>query len=130
MSDTTKGPDWNNLRCLYAEDLPPGRKYPMTIAGIRDTPPKARLFCRGDESKAWDVAFTPPGKDGRTLYIQVPSPNEFGKRAMILRTYVMACGGEPDQSHVGKTLYLHSVPSKKSDTGRALRIASPEGSGS
>jgi hypothetical protein len=99
----------------------------MTIAGVRETPKGARLFCHNEESKAWDVAFATKDKEGRTPYIQIPCPNTFGKRTAMLRQYVMACGGDPEDGHAGKKIVLYPVDSKKSQTGQAIRIAIPEG---
>ena len=114
--------NWSNLRCLYAEDIK-DVKMKFKIAGIRDTPKGARLFCQSGESEAYDVAFDRKDKQGKTLYIQLPKTNAFGKRAGILRQYVMVCGNEPDQSHVGKEIVLYTKDSAKSMTGKAIRIA-------
>ena len=123
MSD--KSVDWKNLRCLYAEDLKNSR-VPVVVGGIRETPKDARLFCHNTSTGAWDVAFATPDKEGRTPYIQIPVPNEFGKRTALLRQYVQAAGGDPDPSQVGTEITLYPVESKKSVTGQAIRIAIPE----
>jgi hypothetical protein len=126
MTETTKPTiDWNNLRCLYAEDLGT-KRVRVTIGGVRDTPKGARLFCHNEESEAWDVAFTERDKDGKTPYIQIPAPNQWGKRSGLLRQYVMATGGDPSNGHAGKAIMLYPVESKKSTTGKAIRIAVPE----
>ena len=119
---TAQAVNWNNLRCLYAEDIK-DTKMKFKIAGIRDTPKGARLFCQSGETEAFDVAFDRKEKQGKTLYIQLPKTNAFGKRAGILRQYVMVCGNEPDQSHVGKEIVLYTKDSAKSMTGKAIRIA-------
>ena len=120
-----KDVNWDKLRCLYAEDLK-GKRITMPIGGVRDTPKGARLFCHNAESEAWDVAFAVVDKDGKTPYIQVPKGNEFGKRTTLLRQYVMACGGDPDPAQAGTELTLYPIDSKKSTTGKAIRIAIPE----
>jgi hypothetical protein len=117
--------DWNNLRCLYAEDLK-GKRITMTIGGVRETPQGARLFCHNEESKAWDVAFAMRDKDGRTPYIQIPCPNAFGKRTSLLRLYVAAVGGDPDNAQAGKAITLYPIRSAKSVSGEAIRIAKAE----
>ena len=114
--------NWNNLRCLYAEDIK-GAKYKMKIIGIRDTPKGARLFCQSGETEAWDIAFEKKDRNGKTLYIQIPKTNQFGKRTGLLRKYVMATGNEPCEEHIGKEIVLYTVESKKSETGKAIRIA-------
>ena len=124
MSDGKKI-NWNNLRCLYAEDLHNNR-VTMTIGAVRSTPNGAKLFCQTGESEAWDIAFDKPDKEGRTCYIQIPKPNNFGKKTGLLRGYVLACGTDPDGSHAGKAITLYPVASKKSATGQAIRIAVPE----
>lgn len=116
---------WENLRCLYAEDLK-NKQVTMTIAAVRDTPKGGRLFCHNEESKAWDVAFTGKDKEGKTLYIQIPCPNAFGKKTTLLRQYVMACGGDPQDGHTTQKITLYPVATKKSTTGQAIRIAIPE----
>lgn len=127
MSEQTTQPtahavNWSNLRCLYAEDIK-DVKTKLRIAGIRDTPKGARLFCQSGESEAYDVAFAHKDKSGKTLYIQIPKANQFGKRAGILRQYVMVTGGEPCEGHIGKEIVLYTKESAKSMTGRAIRIA-------
>ena len=117
--------NWNNLRCIYAEDLK-NKRINRTIGGVRDTPKGARLFSKAGESEAWDVAFTECDKEGRTTYIQIPKPNQYGKKTGFLRGYNLATGGDPDESHVGKTIVLYPVASQKSETGQAIRIAVPE----
>jgi hypothetical protein len=117
--------NWDNLRCLYAEDLK-GKRVTLTIGGVRETPKGARLFCQTGESEAWDIAFTQNDKDGRTLYIQMPKPNGFGKKTGLLRLYNLACGDDPVVAHAGKSIVLYPVASKKSTTGQAIRIAIPE----
>jgi hypothetical protein len=119
---TTQPVNWSNLRCLYAEDIK-DVKMKFKIAGIRDTPKGARLFCQSGESEAYDIAFDKKDKAGKTCYIQIPKANQFGKRAGILRQYVMVCGSEPDQSHVGKEILLYTKESTKSMTGKAIRIS-------
>jgi hypothetical protein len=114
--------NWNNLRCLYAEDIK-DCKMKFKIAGVRDTPKGARLFCQSGESEAYDVAFDRKDKQGKTLYIQLPKTNQFGKRAGILRQYVMVCGNEPSAEHIGKEVVLYTKESAKSVTGKAIRIA-------
>ena len=122
MSDKTL-PPWDNLRCLYAEDLK-GKRLTVTISAVRDTPEGARLFCHNESSEAWDVAFAQKDKEGRTTYIQIPKPNkEFGKRTGLLRLYVMVCGGDPSDEHAGKKIVLYPIASKKSATGEAIRVA-------
>jgi hypothetical protein len=116
---------WDNLRCLYAEDLK-GKRYTMKIGGIRDTPKGAKLFCHNEESDAWDIAFALRDKDGKTPYIQIPQPNSYGKRTTLLRQFVMATGCEPGDEAVGRDITLYPVESKKSTTGKAIRIAVPE----
>jgi hypothetical protein len=120
---TAQAVNWSNLRCLYAEDIKDGTKAKLKIAGIRDTPEGARLFCQNKKSEAYDVAFDRKDKAGKTLYIQLPKTDQFGKRAGILRQYVMVCGSEPDQTHVGKEVVLYTKESAKSVTGKAIRIA-------
>jgi hypothetical protein len=117
--------NWNNLRCLYAEDLH-NKRITLTIGGVRETPKGARLFCQTGESEAWDIAFDKPDKEGRTPYVQIPKPNEFGKKTGLLRGYSLACGDDPDPAHVGKAITLYPVKSQKSATGQAIRIAMPE----
>ena len=124
MSDEPRV-DWDNLRCLYAEDLK-RQRLTLTISAVRDTPKGARLFCHNEESEAWDVAFSAKGKDGKTPYIQIPSPNKFGKRCSLLRQYVMVCGGDPANEHAGKKITLYPTESKKAQTGQAIRIAAAE----
>jgi hypothetical protein len=114
--------NWSNLRCLYAEDIK-DVKMRFKIAGIRDTPKGARLFCQSGETEAFDVAFDRKDKQGKTLYIQLPKTNAFGKRAGILRQYVMVCGNEPSAEHIGKEVVLYTKESAKSVTGKAIRIA-------
>lgn len=116
---------WENLRCLYAEDLR-GKRVTLTIAGVRDTPKGARLFCQSGESEAWDVAFRESGKDGRTPYIQLPKPNNYGKSCGLLRGFKVATGGEPTEEQVGKKVTLYPIKSTKSATGQAIRVAVPE----
>jgi len=116
---------WDNLRCLYAEDLK-NRRITLTVAGVRETPKGARLFCHNEESAAFDVAFKETDKDGKTPYIQIPAPNKFGKRTTLLRQYVMVCGGDPCSDHAGRKVTLYPVESKKSQTGQAIRVAVPE----
>ena len=113
--------NWSNLRCLYAEDIKDA-KYKLKIAGIRDTPKGARLFCQSGETEAFDIAFDKKDRQGKTLYIQIPKANQFGKRGGLLRQYVMVCGGEPDQTHTGKEIVLYTKESAKSITGKAIRI--------
>jgi hypothetical protein len=125
MSDEPRV-DWDNLRCLYAEDLK-RQRLTLTISAVRDTPKGARLFCHNEESEAWDVAFAAKGKDGKTPYIQIPKPNAYGKATGLLRTYKMAMGGEPCGEHAGHKLVLYPVKSLKSQTGQAIRIAVQEG---
>ena len=117
--------NWNKLRCLYAEDLK-NKKVTLEIAGVRNTPDGAKLFCQSGESDAWDIAFSRPDKEGRTPYIQIPKPNNYGKKTGLLRGYVLACGDDPSPEHVGKSITLYPVASKKSATGQASRIAVPE----
>ena len=117
--------DWKNLRCLYAEDLH-NKRVTLTIAAVRDTPAGARMFCHGDESKSWDVAFAERGKDGATPYLQMPCPNQYGKRSGLLRGYTAATGSDPAPAHVGTKVTLYPVKSTKSATGQAIRIAVPE----
>ena len=124
MSDTPKV-NWDNLRCIYAEDLKNSR-VTVKIGGVRETPKGARLFCHNEESAAWDVAFGQPDKDGKTPYIQLPAPNKWGKRTTLLRQYVQATGGDPSNEHVGKSITMYPVKSQKSTTGQAIRIAVPE----
>jgi len=119
------GVNWSNLRCLYAEDLR-GARWPLVIGGVRETPKGARLFCHNEESEAWDIAFGQPDKEGRTPYIQIPTRNKYGKSTTLLRQYVMATGSEPCAEHVGNKIVLYPVESKKSTTGKAIRIAVPE----
>jgi hypothetical protein len=125
MADQVKAAEWKNLRCLYAEDLK-GKRVAVCIAGVRETPKEARLFCQSGTSEAWDVCFDKKDAAGRTTYIQIPKPNDYGKATGLLRTYKAAAGGEPDQSHVGTEITLIPVNSKKSATGEAIRIAIPE----
>lgn len=122
MSETI---EWNNIRCLYSEDLK-NHHVTLTIAAIRDTPKEARLFCQSGLSEAWDIAFAEKGKDGKTPYIQLPKPNAFGKSTGLLRTYKAATGGEPCASHAGHKIVLYPVKSVKSVSGQAIRIALPE----
>jgi len=112
---------WKNLRCLYAEDLR-GKAVPMTIGGVRDTPKEARLFSQAGTSEAWDVAFLKPDREGRTMYIQIPKPNQYGKKTGLLRGYAAAVGGDPDPSHAGQKIELYPVASAKAATGEAIRI--------
>jgi hypothetical protein len=119
---TAQTVNWNNLRCLYAEDIK-DVKMKFKIAGVRDTPKGARLFCQSGETEAFDVAFDRKDKQGKTLYIQLPKTNQFGKRAGILRQYVMVCGNEPSTEHIGKEVVLYTKESAKSVTGKAIRIA-------
>ncbi len=112
---------WKNLRCLYAEDLK-GKAIPVIVGGVRDTPKGARLFSQAGESEAWDVAFAKPDREGRTTYIQIPKPNEYGKKTGLLRGYVAAMGGDPDPSHVGQKIELYPVTSAKAATGQAIRL--------
>jgi hypothetical protein len=121
----TKTCNWENLRCLYAEDLK-GKRFTLTVCSVRDTPKGARLFCASGESEAWDVAFVEKAADGRTPYIQIPKPNAYGKATGLLRTYKMAMGGEPTAEHAGHKLVLYPVKSLKSQTGQAIRIAVQE----
>jgi hypothetical protein len=123
--EKVKPVEWNNLRCLYAEDLK-GKRVTVTIGGVRETPKGARLFCQSGESEAWDIAFSTKDATGRTPYIQIPKPNDYGKATGLLRTYKAAAGGEPEESHIGKEITLIPVNSKKSATGEAIRIAIPE----
>ena len=116
---------WDNLRCLYAEDLH-NKRVAVTVGGVRDTPKGARLFCQSGESEAWDVAFSIHDSEGKTPYIQIPKPNGFGKRTTLLRQFVMATGGDPSANSVGHKVTLYPVESKKSQTGQAIRIAVPE----
>ena len=116
---------WKNIRCLYAEDLK-NKRVTLTIKTIRDTPEGARLFCRNETSCAWDIQFQETDKDGRSMYIQIPTGNTFGKRTTLLRQYVMACGGDPSQEHCGRKITLYPIASKKSATSQAIRIAVPE----
>jgi hypothetical protein len=127
--------NWENLKCLYAEDLK-NKRFTLTVGDVRETPKGARLFCpkvavKGVEnsgySEAWDVAFAEKAADGRTPYIQIPKLNQFGKATGLLRTYKVAMGGEPCADHVGHKLVLHPVQSAKSQTGQAIRIAVQEG---
>jgi len=116
---------WENLRCLYAEDLK-NKRVTITVSGVRDTPKGARLYCQSGESEAWDIAFLEHGKDGKTPYIQLPKPNQYGKSCGLLRGYKAIMGGEPCEEHVGHKLTLYPVKSSKSATGQAIRIAVPE----
>ena len=125
MSDKDVSVQWDNLRCLYAEDLK-GKRITMTIGGVRETPKGAKLFCHNEESEAWDVAFAMRDKDGKTPYVQSPQPNAYGKRTTLLRQFVMATAGDPCAESVGKSVTLYPVESKKSTTGKAIRIAVPE----
>ena len=119
------GIDWDNLRCLYAEDLK-NKRVQMTVGGVRTTPKAARLFCRNEYTEAWDVAFMERDAEGRTPYIQIPRPNAYGKKTGLLRTYSAAMGGEPCAAQVGRKLTLTPVKSAKSETGQAIRVAVPE----
>ena len=126
MSETADtSVQWNNLRCLYAEDLK-NKRATVPIGGIRDTPKGARLFCQSGESEAWDVAFAIRDRDGKTPYIQIPKPNAYGKATGLLRTYKAATGGEPCAEHIGHSITLIPVKSTKSATGQAIRVAVPE----
>jgi hypothetical protein len=116
---------WDNLRCLYAEDLK-GKRVTVKIGGVRSTPKGAKLFCHNEESEAWDIAFSMRDKDGKTPYIQIPQPNSYGKRTTLLRQFVMATGGDPCEESAGQTITLYPIESKKSTTGKAIRIAIPE----
>jgi hypothetical protein len=120
MSDQTV--NWKKLRCLYAEDLK-GKRITVKIGGVRVTPKGAKLFCHNEESEAWDIAFAQPDKEGRTPYIQIPAPNDFGKRTTILRQYVMASGGDPSDEQIGVSIVLYPVDSNKAATKVAIRIA-------
>jgi predicted RecA/RadA family phage recombinase len=128
---TAPAVNWANLRCLYGEDIPQGKQVKCKISGIRDTPKGARLFCQSGESEAWDITLSVIKEDGslstvnsqgKTRYIQIPKVNSFGKPAGILRNYSMACGGEPDKSHIGKIIVLRAKDSAKSVTGKAIKI--------
>jgi hypothetical protein len=114
--------NWENLRCLYAEDLK-GKRITLKIGGVRDTPKGARMFSQAGESEAWDVAFDMKDSNGKTPYIQIPKANKFGKASGLLRTYRAAAGGDPSEDQIGKPVVLFPVPSKKSQTGEAIRVA-------
>ena len=111
------------LRCLYAESIS-GKRVTLKVASVRNAP--TPLYCNGTASQAWDILFEQKGKDGATLYIQIPHPNKDGKSTALLRQYMMATGSEPSDASVGKEVILYTVPSKKSVTGEAIRIAIPE----
>jgi len=114
---------WENLKCLYAENLK-NQRITFAVVAVRNAPDP--LFCQSGQTAAWDVMLDKKAKDGCSIYIQIPKQNANGKAAGILRQYVMVMGSEPCDEHKGKQLTLYPAASKKSLTGQAIRIAVPE----
>lgn len=111
------------MRCLYAENLR-NKRVKLKIGGVRNAPKP--LYCNGQTTGAWDVIFDQKNKDGETMYLQIPRPDDDGKSTVILRQFTMATGTSPSDESIGQEITLYPVQSKKSATGQAIRIAVPE----
>ena len=99
--------NWNNLRCLYAEDLHNNR-VTMTIGAVRSTPNGAKLFCQTGESEAWDIAFDKPGQGGENLLHPDPETEQFRQEN---RTTAGLCSGLRDRSgHRACRQVYHALP--------------------
>jgi len=108
-------------RCIYAEMLK-NKKVTLTIEAVRESPKP--LYCNGANSRAWDIMFAEKDAEGNVFYVQIPQPDEHGKRTTILRQFYAATGSDPGAESVGKKITMFPVPSKKSATGQAIRIVS------
>lgn len=113
MSSIYKDTDY-----LYAERLK-GKRVTLTIKEIEGG---KEFFCPQSNKKepGFDIVFVETFKDSKkNMRLGVTS-------ITVKRQLYMATGTEETDDMVGKKIVLYPVPSKKSATGEAIRIAVPE----
>lgn len=109
MSTQTKS-IFDGMEYLYAEQLK-GKRVTLTIKSVEQ---KEIIGDGGRKSLGFSIAF-----------------NETKKKlivagATVRRQIAMACQGENPDDYSGKQVVLYSVPSSRSVSGLAIRIALPE----
>ena len=110
MSEPAKKSIFDGINTLYAEQLQ-GKRVTLTIATVT---PVEIVGERGVKESGQCIAFAETKKTFST-----------SGRA-VLRQLRMACGTENPDLMPGKKIVLYPVPSKKSVSGQAIRIAIPE----
>lgn len=109
MSNPTKS-IFDGIDHLYAEQLK-GKKVPLTISLVEQ---KEIIGDGGRKTSGFVVSF----KDVRKKLIV--------SGATIRRQLAMACGTDNPDEMVGKQIVIYPVPSTRSISGQAIRIALPE----
>jgi hypothetical protein len=103
---------YDDLRYLYAPQLK-GKRVTLTIRAY--VPDVKFVSADGRTSTGFDLEF-----EG--------TPKALGVTAMTVRHQLVAATGTDDPALMpGKKITLYAVPSKRSASGLAIRIAPPEG---
>ena len=112
MSNQTAQPKsiFDGAKYLYAEQLK-GKRATLTISAIDDA---EIIGDGGRKSRGFEVSFKETPKK---LIVA---------GATVRRQIAIACDTDKTAEMVGKQIILYSVPSSRSVSGQAIRIAVPE----